>query len=80
MAPERQANRKYNNKVDIYALGCILYELFTLNNYSDDKSFNEIKKVDSDIYEQKWQKLIDSMLAIDYHDRPDIFEVLDKLN
>ena len=80
MAPERQTNKKYHNKVDIYALGCILYELFTLNNYYDDKVDEALKKVDSDIYDQKWQKLIDSMLAIDYHDRPDIFEVLDKLN
>ena len=37
MAPERLRGLKYNNKVDIYSLGCILYELFTLNEYYDDK-------------------------------------------
>jgi len=29
--PEIEKGEKYNNKVDIYALGCIIYELFTLN-------------------------------------------------
>ena len=31
MAPEMINCRKYNKKVDIWALGYILYELFTLN-------------------------------------------------
>ena len=31
MAPEMINGQKYNKKVDIWALGCILYELFTLN-------------------------------------------------
>ena len=31
MAPEELNNQKYNNKVDIWALGCIIYELLTLN-------------------------------------------------
>ena len=31
LAPEIDKGLKYNNKVDIYSLGCIIYELFTLN-------------------------------------------------
>ena len=82
MAPEMldEGQNKYNNKVDIYSLGCIFYELLTLNNYFDDKNRGEIKKIDSDIYDQKWQKLIDSMLTKNYHDRPNIEEILSKLN
>ena len=33
IAPEIELGEKYNNKIDIYSLGCIIYELFTLNNY-----------------------------------------------
>ena len=45
---------------------CIIYELLTLNIYSRDKSFEEVRKINSDIYNNKWQKLIDSLLQIDY--------------
>ena len=42
--------KKYSNKVDIYALECILLELLIFRNYSDDKDFQEIKKVDLNCY------------------------------
>ena len=38
MAPEILRREKYSNKVDIYALGCIIYELCTLNFYSGNKT------------------------------------------
>ena len=31
-APEIEKGGKYDNKIDIYALGCIKYELFTLED------------------------------------------------
>ena len=34
MAPEMILQNEYNYKVDIWALGCIVYELCTLNTYS----------------------------------------------
>ena len=37
MAPELIKGEKYSTKIDIYALGCIIYELFTLNVYYLDK-------------------------------------------
>ena len=80
MSPEIRAGKKYNNKIDMYALGCIIYELFTLNNYSDDKDFKNIQKVNLVFYDQKWQKLIDSLLEIDYHKRPSVEEVLKYLD
>ncbi len=30
MAPELEANESYNDKVDIYALGLILFEMFNI--------------------------------------------------
>ena len=69
MTQEIIKDGKYNKKSDIYSLGCIIYELFNLNIYSRDKSFDEIRKINSDIYNNKWQKLIDSLLQPDYKKR-----------
>ena len=87
MAPEMQLEEgdeiqkvRYNKSVDIYALGCVLYELFTLRNYYVDDRQKKVEKINLDIYDEKWQKLIDSMLAIEYHNRPSIDEILSKIN
>ena len=72
IAPEIKYKGIYNEKSDIYSLGCIIYELFTLNKYSRDKSFDKIRKINSDIYNNKWQILIDSLLQSDYKKRFDI--------
>ena len=57
MAPEIINNEKYNNKVDIYSLGCIIYELFTLNQYFIDKIIDGKEgKIDLDIYSEKLVK------------------------
>ena len=37
---------------------------------------NEIKKINTDIYNNKWQELIDSLLQIDYKKRFDINQVI----
>ena len=68
-APEIKYKGIYNEKSDIWSLGCIIYELSTLNIYSKDKFMNEIKEINSDIYIYNWQKLIDSLLQIDYKKR-----------
>ena len=87
MAPEMQAEDenemneiRYNKKVDIYALGCVIYELINYRNYFDDKMRNKIIKVNLEFYDEKWQILIDSMLAIEYHERPSIENILSKLD
>ena len=59
----------------MWSLGCIIYELFNKNIYSNDAICREIKKIDSDIYNSKWQKLIDSLLQPDYKKRFDINQV-----
>jgi len=78
-APEIEKGEKYTNKVDIYAFGCIIYELFTLNEYFLDKFDGKKLKIDTDIYNQKWQDLIDSLCQNDYHKRPSIEEIYEKL-
>ena len=40
----------------MYSLGCIIYELFNLSKYYDDFFIQEIKKLDDNIYNKKWQE------------------------
>ena len=82
MAPEIYEG-KYNEKSDMYALGCIIYEFIFLHFYYVDKQMNKIKKIYTNIYNYKWQTLIDSLLEIDYKKRINIdqaFYLLDDIN
>ena len=74
LAPEMVNKENYNYKVDIYALGCIIYELFTLNEYYETK-FGNYQEINSDIYNSKWQYLINFLLNSDYNNRPDIEDI-----
>ena len=38
MAPEIWENKKYNQKSDIWSLGCILYKMLTLRHAFDAQS------------------------------------------
>ena len=62
----------------MWSLGCIIYELFTFNNYNKDKFFNKIKKIDNDIYNPKWQELMESLLQNDFNKRPNINQIYQK--
>ena len=84
MAPEILKGEKYNSKVDIWALGCIIYELLTLNICFENEGlyglFNIIINeqhgtINLDEYNHKWQELIDLLLNKNYKKRPDINEV-----
>ena len=67
---------KYNNKIDIYSFGCIIYELFTLNEYYIDKRIKEKDcQINVEVYNPEWQNLINSLLNKDYHKRPDIEQI-----
>ena len=77
-APEVEKGERYNYKADIYSLGCIIYELFTLNEYYLDKLDEKECKIDTDIFDPKWQELIELLLKRDYNKRPSIEEVYKK--
>ena len=75
-APEIVKGQKYNNKVDIYSLGCIIYELFTLNEYYIDTKYDHKNGfINLDIYNPKWQNLINLALEDDYNKRADIEKI-----
>ena len=76
-APEILSDGKYNIKADIWSLGCIIYELFNLDFYFLNNMMHEVKQIDENIYNSKWQKLIDSLLETKYDIRPDINCVID---
>ena len=81
LAPDITKGEEYNNKIDIYALGCIMYELFTLNVYYINKNIdNDVKKIDFDVYKKKWQYLTASLLDNDYNKRPDISKVVGQID
>ncbi|VEL08543.1 unnamed protein product [Protopolystoma xenopodis] len=42
MSPELFANKPYNHKSDIWALGCVVYEMATLKHAFNAKSFNSL--------------------------------------
>lgn len=84
MAPEVIKGETYNDKVDIWAFGCIIYELLTLKVCFESKSLygfvdNITKKkhgkIDLTIYNSKWQELIDLLLNKNYKKRPNINEL-----
>ncbi|GMH80364.1 hypothetical protein TrST_g12903 [Triparma strigata] len=86
MSPEIFKNKPYNHKSDIWALGCVLYEMTTLNHAFDSNSLNGLA---SKIVKGKYPrihpnfstvlaKLINDMLEVKPKDRPDLEVILRK--
>ena len=75
MAPEILAKGIFNKRSDMYSFGCIIYELFTLSKYYDDRDYEEIKQIDSKKYNNKWQEIINSLLETDDNKRMEIDKV-----
>ena len=79
MAPEMITGEKYNNKIDIWALGCIIYELCTLECCFDGLS-KKIKEINIKLYGNELQNLINVLLNKNYKKRPNIEEVIKTIN
>lgn len=85
LSPELCEGKNYNSKTDIWSLGCILYELCTLNRAFDANNMNQLivniirgkhKPIDSTHYSSDLRNLVDSMLTKDPSRRPSINQIL----
>ena len=89
MAPELFNGEKYNNKSDMWALGCMIYELCSLNYCFDGLSrkqlVNKIKnnsyqKIGKNLYDSNIIDLIYKLLNRNYNERPEINQINLTLN
>eukprot|EP00940_MAST-03C_sp_MAST-3C-sp2_P000787 g787.t1 len=81
MSPEVCESKPYSYKSDIWALGCILYELCTRKHAFDSKNLlglvfqivqGKYPPVDRTSYSEELLDLLDSLLSVDPTMRPDI--------
>ena len=85
LSPELWEEKPYNNKSDIWSLGCILYELWTLKHPFDAKTqgglFLKIVKGKYDpispVYSPEISDIISQCLQKNWKDRPTIQEILE---
>ncbi|XP_067451144.1 interferon-induced very large GTPase 1-like isoform X2 [Thunnus thynnus] len=83
LSPEIYENEPYNNKSDIWALGCVLYEMCTLKPaFNADNSMHlEVKIVHgfyprvSDHYSQGLRSLLEQLLKHDPTERPSVSSI-----
>eukprot|EP01063_Lacrimia_lanifica_P028524 TRINITY_DN4175_c0_g1_i1.p1 TRINITY_DN4175_c0_g1~~TRINITY_DN4175_c0_g1_i1.p1 ORF type:complete len:713 (+),score=272.25 TRINITY_DN4175_c0_g1_i1:46-2184(+) len=83
-SPELCKGNAYNNKSDIWALGCVLYELLTLDVPFRGKNMNDLMNrivtgqydpsIDA-IYDTRWAGVLASMLHTDHKRRASIDDV-----
>eukprot|EP00906_Rhabdomonas_costata_P007737 RCo011079 len=83
-SPELCQNKPYNNKSDIWSLGCVLYELTTLKHAFDGSNMKGLlQKIIRGVYPPVPScysgflvRLIDSMLQRNPADRPSVTAIL----
>ena len=83
MALEEIKRQKYNYKIDIWSLGCVIHELCTLEIcFQNPQNITEgrYKKINVNYYGNFLQNLIDVLLNQDYHKRPNACEIIDFIN
>ena len=86
ISPEMYKDKQYDKKIDIWALGCILYELVTLTVPFDANNMHALKHkvMQGKYYEDKsihystdLQKMIRFLLEKDSENRPSIKDILE---
>ena len=84
MSPEQIDETKYNEKSDIWSLGCFLYELTTFHPPFEAKNqimlamkikSGKVEKINKKYSEELW-RVINWMLTVDYNERPSSEELL----
>lgn len=86
LSPEICQEQPYNQKSDIWSLGCILYEMVTLRHAFDSSNMKglvvKILKgtypAIPSCYSQNLKELIEEMLQKDPHKRPSVKKILEK--
>jgi serine/threonine protein kinase len=86
MSPEILQNKPYNNKSDVWALGCVLYEMTTLNQAFQGETMHELASkiargrypTINHRYSKSLRELISQMLLVDSSQRPDLGQILKK--
>ncbi|KAG2486399.1 hypothetical protein HYH03_014976 [Edaphochlamys debaryana] len=84
LSPEICQNRKYNQKSDIWSLGCVLYELATLKHAFEAPNMRAlIQKIIKGSYpplpstrSKELRDVCDRMLTLDWQKRPSINDIL----
>lgn len=84
MSPELFKNKPYSYKSDVWAFGCVLYEMCNLRHAFDAQSINGLAvKIlrgsfppINQMYSKKLRDLIGKMLSIKPQNRPTIVSIL----
>ncbi|CAK80352.1 unnamed protein product (macronuclear) [Paramecium tetraurelia] len=84
LSPEMCEEKPYNEKSDIWALGCVIYELCTFKHPFEANSQGALVlkiirgryEPIGQMYSQALAQLIDQCLQKDYRQRPDAFQLL----
>lgn len=84
MSPEIFKNKPYSYKSDVWALGCVLYEMTTLNHAFDANSLNGLAQkiikgrypAVNAKYSKYLRELINDLLATNPQQRPDLDQIL----
>ena len=84
MSPEQIENIKYNEKSDIWSLGCFLYELVTFHPpFEASTHLNLARKIKSgkidaipDFYSNKLNEVINLLMNLDPEKRPNIRQII----
>jgi NIMA (never in mitosis gene a)-related kinase 9 len=85
MSPELIEGKQYSTKSDIWAAGCVLYEMLSLKKVFDATnqlrlalkiSIGEIEEIQNEIYSNEIKNLCKQLLSKDPADRPSAEEIL----